>query len=291
MANLVGVRERARQEVGGRADFEHDARLGDQCGQRRIARGEDAVADAVGPQRLDHLTDLLDVALLAAVHRHPEAGRARLLDERRQRRIRKAPAVRARAGDVDADDAARSVATGLLHDDLVLAIVERAIHHQDHTGAHLRVLELRAIDSAQRRENDVVEIALAPAVALHGVEAHLTGRDALGAVAAADHPVHAALHRERAGLDQLGDVVDLVERVQAVDAARIRDRDHTVELPVVARRQSDALRVRGLPHHVRRHRPAEVRVQLGHRLVGREGTCVDHRPEFRRRARSVRTRD
>ena len=116
----------------------------------------------------------------------------------------------------------------------------------------------------------MVEVALAAAVALHRVEAHLAGRDALRAVAAADHAVHAALDGERARLDQLGDVVDLVERVEPVDAARIGDRDHPVELPVVARRQRDALRVRGLPHHVRRHRAAEVSVELGHRLVGCE---------------------
>ena len=116
----------------------------------------------------------------------------------------------------------------------------------------------------------MVEVALASAVALHRVEAHLAGRDALRAVAAADHAVHAALDGQRARLDQLGDVVDLVERVEPVDAARIGDRDHAVELPVVARRQRDALRVGGLPHHVGGHRAAEVSVELGHRLVGCE---------------------
>ena len=88
------------------------------------------------------LGDLLDEALLAAVHRHAEAGLARLLHERRQAGVvEAATAARARAGDVDADHAARGVADRLLDDDLVLAGVERAVHHQDHARAHLRVLE------------------------------------------------------------------------------------------------------------------------------------------------------
>ena len=50
----------------------------------RASRGrEDAVADPVGPQRLDHLADLGDAvlaALLADVDRHAEAGLARLVE-------------------------------------------------------------------------------------------------------------------------------------------------------------------------------------------------------------------
>ena len=271
VADLVGARERAGQEVGRRAHLEHDARAREQRGELAVGGRQDAVPDAIRSQRLDDLADLLGEPLLAAMHRHAEPGRARLLDERGERRVREAAAAGPRARDVDADDPARGVAARLLDDDLVLAVVERAIHHQDHAGAHLGVLEAGAIDAAQRRQDDVVEVALAAAIALHRVEAHLAGRDALRAVAAADHAVHAALDRERARLDQLGHVVDLIERVEPVHAARIRDRDHAVELPVVARRQRDALRVRRLPHHVGRHRPAEMRVQLGHRLVGREG--------------------
>ena len=109
----------------------------------------------------------------------------------------------------------------------------------------------------------MVEVALAAAVALHRVEAQLERRDPLRAVGAADRRVHRALDRERRGLDQLGQVVDPVERVEVGHAARVGDRDHPVELPEVARRQRDALLVREAPHDVRGDRAAEVRVQLG----------------------------
>ena len=45
--------------------------------------------DPLGAERLDHLADLGDAvlaALLADVDRHAEPGRARLVDERRERR-------------------------------------------------------------------------------------------------------------------------------------------------------------------------------------------------------------
>ena len=56
---------------------------------------------------------------------------------------------------------------------------------------------LAQIDAADRREDDVVEVALAAAVALHRVEPQLEGRDALRAVRAADRAVHRALDCER----------------------------------------------------------------------------------------------
>jgi hypothetical protein len=58
-------------------------------------------------------------------------------------------------------------------------------------------------------------------------------------------------------------VADPVERVQIGNAARIRHRDEAVELPVVARRQIDALLVREAPHDVGGDRASEVRVKLG----------------------------
>ena len=78
----------------------------------------------------------------------------------------------------------------LLDDDLVLPRRERAVHHQDQAGAHLRVLEARAVEAADRGEDDVVEVALAAAVPLHRVEAELERRDPLRAVRAADRGVH-----------------------------------------------------------------------------------------------------
>ena len=113
----------------------------------------------------------------------------------------------------------------------------------------------------------MVEVALAAAVALHRVEPQLERRDPLRAVRAADRRVHAPLDGERRALDQLGEVVDPVERVEVGNAARVGDRDHAVELPVVARRQVDPLLVREAPHDVRRHRAAEMGVQLGEASV------------------------
>jgi hypothetical protein len=58
-------------------------------------------------------------------------------------------------------------------------------------------------------------------------------------------------------------VVDRVERVEVLDAARIGDGDEAVELPVVLDRQGDSLLVRKAPQDLGRNRPAEVSVQLG----------------------------
>ena len=223
-----------------------------------------------GRRVLDHLADLgvaVLLALLADVDRHAEAGVARLLDERRELAVRVALAARARAGDVDADDPARRVADRLLDDDRVLLLVEGAVHHQDQPDAHQRVLEARAVEPADRGHDDVVEVALAAAVPLHRVEAQLERRDVLRAVGAADRRVHRALDRERARLDQLRPVVDLVEGVERVDAARVGDRDEPVELPVVLDRERDALLVGEAPHDLGGDRRAEVGVELGEALL------------------------
>ena len=156
------------------------------------------MADPVGPQVLDDLAELLGagLALLADVDRDAEPGRARRLDHRHDLRVVVAAAARPRAGDVDADDAARGPADRLLDDDLVLARVEGAVHHQDQPGPHLRVLERSAVEASDGGEDDVVEIALAAAVPLHRVEAELERRDPLAAVGAADGAVHGLLDRD-----------------------------------------------------------------------------------------------
>ena len=151
--------------------------------------------------------------------------------------------------------------------------VERPVHHQDQAAAHLRVLDRGAVEPADRGEDDVVEVALAAAVALHRVEAELERRDPLGAVGAADRAVHRPLDRERRGLDQLRPVVDPVERVEVLDAARVGDGDERVELPVVLDRQRDPLLVRERPEDVGGDRAAEMGVQLGEALV-------EHRAEL-----------
>src|SRR6476469_5620495 len=111
--------------------------------------------------------------------RHAEPGTTFLLDHRADLAIVVAAAARARAGDVDADDSARRPADRLLDDDRVLLGRERPVHHQDQARSRLRVLEARAVEAADRGEDDVVEVALAAAVSLHRVEAELERRDAL----------------------------------------------------------------------------------------------------------------
>ena len=148
--------------------------------------------------------------------------------------------------------------------------VECPIHHEDQAGADLRVLEPGAVEAADRGEDDVVEVALAAAVALHRVEAELERGDALGAVGAADGAVDRPLDRERGGLDQLGPVVDRVERVEVVDPAGVGDGNERVELPVVLDRQGDPLLVRETPEDLRGDRAAEVGVELGEALGGGE---------------------
>src|SRR5439155_9660300 len=91
LANGVLVRQGPREQVRGGADLEHDLGLAQGGHQLRLACGQDAVADPVGAKDLDHLAELgggVLFALLADVDRDPEAGGARLLDERLQLAIR-----------------------------------------------------------------------------------------------------------------------------------------------------------------------------------------------------------
>src|SRR5207237_10340982 len=114
-----------------------------------------------------------------------------------------------------------------------------AVHHQDQARAYLWVLEARTIQPADRGQDDVVEVALATAVSLHRVEPELERRDSLRTVRAADRRVHGALDGDRARLDQLGPVVDLVERVETRDASGMRNGHEPIEPPEVLARQAD----------------------------------------------------
>src|ERR687887_1663248 len=231
----VLIRERPRQQVRGRANLQHDAGLAEEAHRLLVLGGEDAMADAVGAQVPNDLSDLGDAvgaALLAHVDRDAETGGARLFDERRELAVGVAAAVRTGAGDVDPDDSTPPVARRLLDDDLVLGPREGAIHHEDEPRAHTRVLEARQVEPAHGGHDDVVEVALAAAVSLHRIEAELERRDVLAAVRAADRAVDGLLDRDRARLDELRPVVDLVEGGEALDAPWI-DRDEVDELPVV----------------------------------------------------------
>src|SRR3989442_14788641 len=107
---------------------------------------------------------------------HAQAGGARFLDHRHDLAVVVAATTRTRAGDVDTDYSARCPADRLLNDDRVLLGSERPVHHQDQSGAHLRVLEARAVEAADRGEDDVGGVALAPAVSLPRIEAELWRR-------------------------------------------------------------------------------------------------------------------
>ena len=181
---------------------------------------------------------------------HTKPGGPRFLDHRRHLLVVVAATVGAGAGDVHADDAARCPADRLLDDDRVQLRAERAIHHQDQPCAYLRVLQPGPVEAADGCEDDVIEVALAAPVPLHRVEAELERRDPLRTVGTSDGRMHGALDCDRARLNQLGPVVDLVERVQVCHAARIRDGDEPLELPEVLHRQSDSLLVGEAPEDV-----------------------------------------
>src|SRR5439155_24293548 len=113
-------------------------------------------------------------------------------------------AVRAGAGDVDPADPARRPADRLVDDDRVHLLAEGAVHHQDQAGVDLRVLEAGEVEAADRGQDDVIQIAFAAPVSLHGVEAELERRDSLRAVAP---PIAACTERSTAiGLDWISSV-------------------------------------------------------------------------------------
>jgi hypothetical protein len=99
-------------------------------------------------------------------------------------------------GDVDADDAAVVPGDRLLGDDLVKPEREVSVQAEDEAGLD-RVFEDRAVHAPQRRGDDVVQVLLAAAVALHGVEAQLHGGHVVLAVGAADDLVYRPLHGDR----------------------------------------------------------------------------------------------
>ena len=175
-----------------------------------------------------------------------------------------------RAGDVDADHTPVTPRDGLLHDDLVELVRERAIEAEQEPGLH-RVLQRRLVHTAHRSRDDVVEILLAAPVPLHRVEAQLHRRDVVLAVGAADDLVHGALDGDRARLDELSPVEQLEIAVEALGAPGM-DSDQVAELPVVAGGQLDALRVGDRPHDRRRDGRPEVAVELGERdLAAQDG--------------------
>src|SRR5262249_35158071 len=158
------VADGLRAQVRGRADLQCDAFVRYPLHQRVIVDAEDAVADALWAQVLDDLPHVVDAPLFAGVDGDAQSRPARALDQRLMLTIGEVGV--GRPGDVDADDAAALVAQRLLDDDGVDLRCERAIHHEDQAGARLWIFEQRAILPTQRGGDDMVEVALAAAVAL-----------------------------------------------------------------------------------------------------------------------------
>jgi hypothetical protein len=182
------------------------------------------------------------------------------------------------SGEIDAHHAPVPVALGLPDDDVVQLVVELAGEAEDQAGADA-VREASAIHAADRGRDDVVEVPFAAQVPLHGVEAELDGRDARGAVLLPDDRVDRALDGRRRRLDALRPSVEDVEvPLQRRDAVGVRV-DEVLELGVGLHRQLEPVVVGDLPEHVRRHRGADVDVEVDE-LGGLEGL-----PRPRRRAR------
>src|SRR6185503_12677146 len=81
-----------------------------------------------------------------------------------------------RSSDVDADDAAVPVRDRLVDDDLVQRVGEGAVEAEDESRAN-GILETRAVEAADRRHDDVIEVLLAAAVPLHRVVPELERGD------------------------------------------------------------------------------------------------------------------
>ena len=271
-AELVPARHDAGVEVRGGADLEHDPTLAEHRHGPRVVSRLHAVADPVGLEQLDDPRDLLDRPGLAGMDRDPEpelsraAQQASVVGDPERRGLG--------ARDVDADDAAVAPQDRLLHDDLVELVREGAVEAEDQARFH-RVLERRAVHAPHRRRDDVVEVLLATAVALHRVEAQLHGRDVVLAVRAADDLVHRALDGDRARLDELGPVEQLQVAVEGLGTPRV-DRDQVTEVPVVAGGELDALGVGDRPHDRRGDRRAEVAMELRERDLATQGLRHRH---------------
>src|SRR5439155_17694262 len=201
---------------------------------------------------------------LSGMDSHTEAAFLRALE---QRRIIRVAEVRATcAGDVDADDPAVTVFQGFVHDDLVLLIGELAVEAEDEAGAD-RILQVHAVEAADGGHHDVVQVLLAAAVPFHRIEAHLERGDVVLAVGPADDLVHRRLDGDRAGLDQLGPVIEGQELVEALPLAG-GDGDEIDELPVVLGRKPDPLLMRDRPHDRRIDGAAEVGVEIDELVAG-----------------------
>ena len=256
--------QHAGAEVRAGAHLEHRSALAQHLQHGRILGAADSMADAIRLERLERVAHLVGTARLPGVDREAQPGSPAggvdlgVLGE--------TEAVDDRSGDVDPNDAAALPGDRLGRDDLVQLPAEATVEAEDQAGPDLGVLEHGAIHAAHRRGDDVVEILLAAAVALHRIEAQLELGHVVLSIGAADHLVHAALDRDRARLDQLGPMEEV--EIGLEGPAATPGGDELAKRPVVLRRQADPLRVRNAPHDGGRHRRSEVHVELAQRGAG-----------------------
>ena len=221
LGHLLLVAHGPGAHVRGGADLEHHPALERAASSRRGSIAVMIPWPMRSTPEVQHLAHLLDEgprvgrvdALLAGVQRHPQAGVAGALHQRGQVAVGvgRAEVPRGRGPPMSMAITPRSRKR-----------MARSTIAAFSSGAKPRsIIRIRPartgyssdgpVDAVHGGHHDGVQVALAAAVALGRVEAHLVGGDPLRPVAARDHPVDGAEDPLRAALDQLGEVVDPVE--------------------------------------------------------------------------------
>ncbi len=167
---------------------------------------------------------------LPGMNRQAQPGPAALGEDLRV--VRESEVLRDRPGDVDPDHATAPPADRLRGDDLVQRGGERQRSRQKiEPGPHLRVLEDRPVHAADGRGDDVVEVLLPAAVALHRVEAQL---ELVTLFLRYAPPMTSYTLRSTAiGLDWISSVQWKRSRYASKLRRRRPDRDEVAERPVV----------------------------------------------------------
>ena len=129
---LLERRDRARAQVRDRADVEHELPLGELAHEAGVLDRADAVADAVGAERVERAADRRGAGDLARVRHRGEAFVARECEDGLVRLRRE---LGLEAAEPDADDAAIAVPRRVPHD--LGRFVEREAAHDVRRQAHL----------------------------------------------------------------------------------------------------------------------------------------------------------
>ena len=247
---LLERRHGTRAHVRDRADVEHELPLGELAHEAGVLDGADAVADAVGAERVERASHRRCAGDLARVRHRGEALVAR---EREHRLVRLRRKLGLEAAEPDPDDAAIAVPRRVPYD--LGRFVERKAAHDVGCQPHLDAEPLaRLVGAVAVAAEDLVPADAAPhalgrredALDVDGAVLRRLGRvvdDDLPEVLARPQRVR----REDPDLDEVREVAELVERAQLLDG-RARKR---VVVPS-----------RDLEQRLGPHRPLEVDVQL-----------------------------